>query len=386
MLRRALWVGLGALAAGGCSCGDSSGGADASVREDGGGRTDGAAGPDAALPLIWIDFSITGCTPPEGGPPAAGTSPDAGPGGEPPCRGAAPLALQFIPIAPAPVDVYEWRFEGDGSEPDSRATPDHVFAQPGVYDVSLNAQGPGGTADTLKQGIVVVEPAPIGGPCDGAEQCASGLCLCGGGGCEGLATGLCSAPCSGPCAEGVCADLAPSLPSAPEPWQEKLCLAGCAETGACPPGSHCSELVAGDGGGWVLACFPPGPLAGLGESCARPSGDLDDALCASGDCLAEGLRGLCGASCGPGNPCPPSAACASFDGGPPGPTCLARCDADSACDSDPWLACQAPGGTGAKSFTVDEPASPGGYCAPRACSSPQECPQGQCVAGFCGPG
>jgi PKD repeat protein len=381
--RRALWMAVGALALSpGCSCGGSRAGADASLREDGSASADGAAGPDAALPLIWIDFTITGCGG-AGGAGAEGATPDAGPGEEP-CHGAAPLALGFIPIAPAPVEVYEWRFEGDGSDPDSRATPDHVFAEPGIYDVSLNAQGPGGTANALKKGIVVVEPAPIGAPCDGDLQCASGTCLCGGGACEGLATGFCSAPCAGSCDEGVCADLGPTDPGAPEPWQDQLCLAGCEDT-ACPAGSECSELLAGGGGGWVLACFPPGPLAAIGASCALPTGELDDELCASGDCVAEGLRGLCGGSCGPGNRCPPSAACATFEGGPPGPTCLARCDGFAACDGDPWLACQAPGGTGALSFTVDEPVSPGGYCAPKACSNDPECPQGQCSGGFCGP-
>lgn len=371
-----LWVGLGALALAlpGCSCGSSSAAADAASGDGGGERSDGAIGPDAALPLIWIDFAMTGCA--SGGEPG----PDAG--AEEPCRGAAPLSLGFIPIAPAPVTVYAWHFD---EETDSRATPDHVFAEPGVYDVSLDASGPGGTANVLKPGIVVVETAASGAPCDRDVQCTSGTCVCAGGSCDGVATGFCSAPCTGNCDDGVCADLAPTGPAAPEPWQDQLCLADCAGGAPCPSGQVCSELLAGGGDGWVLACFAPGPLAALGESCARPSGDLDDELCASGDCLAEGIRGLCGASCGGGEPCPPSAACATFEGGSPGPTCLARCDADTTCDADPWLACQAPGGTGVKSFTVDEPASPGGYCAPRACSSPGECPQGRCVNGFCGP-
>jgi PKD repeat protein len=364
---RALWIPVSALAlVAGCSCDGSSAAADAAPGDDGAAAADGAAGPDAALPLIWIDFAITGCAGPE----------------VEPCRGPAPLTLGFIPIAPAPVEVYEWRFEGDGSEPDSRPTPEHVFALPGVYDVSLNAQGPGGTANHMKPGIVVVEPAALGAPCDGDPQCASGACLCAGSTCNSLPAGFCAAPCAGSCEVGVCSNLGPTAPGAPEPWQEILCLADCAEGAPCPAGTGCSELLAGGGDGWVLACFPPGPLGAIGDSCARPSGDLADELCASGACLAEGLRGLCGASCGPGD-CPPSAACASFEGG--GASCLARCDADTPGDGDPWLACQAPGGTGARAFTVDEPISPGGYCAPKACSGDPECPQGRCDAGFCGP-
>ena len=366
-----------ALAVPGCSCGESSTGVDAAALDDGGRRADGAASPDAALPLLWIDFAMTGC---QGGAGPAVRAPDAGPVEEP-CRGAAPLALGFVPIAPAPVTVYEWRF---GDESDDRTTPDHVFALPGVYDVSLDASGPGGTAQVLKEGIVVVEPAAIGAPCDRDLQCASSSCVCGGGACDGLATGFCSAVCAASCDEGVCADLAPTDPPDPAPWQDQICLADCTGGAPCPAGSRCSELLAA-GGGWLSACFPPGPLASLGESCALPSGAFDDALCASGDCLGEGLRGLCGADCGPANPCPASAACATFTGGTPGRTCLARCDVDTACDADPWLACQAPGGTGEKSFEVDEASSPGGYCAPRACGGPGECPQGQCVNGFCGP-
>src|SRR6185503_17686375 len=140
-----------ALAVPGCSCGESTAGVDAAALDDGGRRADGAASPDAALPLLWIDFAMTGC---QGGAGPAVRAPDA-----------------------APVTVYEWRF---GDESDDRTTPDHVFALPGVYDVSLDASGPGGTAQVLKEGIVVVEPAAIGAPCDRDLQCASSSCVCGG--------------------------------------------------------------------------------------------------------------------------------------------------------------------------------------------------------------
>jgi PKD repeat protein len=362
-----------------CSCGEGGGGADASPQGDGSAFTDGAVGPDSALPLIWIDFAITGCG--EG----TGPGPDAGPsdaGAEAPCRGSAPLDLEFVPVAPAPVDIYEWRF-GDGSEPDGRASPDHTFVQPGTYDVALSAQGPGGTAGTTKVGIVVVEPGLLGATCDDGAQCASESCVCGGSSCAGFDAGFCTADCSDalPCAEGVCADLAPIVPD-PEPWQANLCLVDCAAEAPCPDGSRCRELRRGDGAGWVSGCFAGDGLADLGESCVRPNGDRADELCASGSCLAEGLRGLCGAQCGPANPCPASSACATFETG--ARSCMARCDADSTCDSDPWLDCQAPGGAGDKAFTVDEAPSPGGYCAPKTCTGPGQCPQGQCIDGFCG--
>jgi len=319
-----------------------------------------------------------------GGPDAGEAVADAGPIVEP-CPGAAPLRLEFVPIAPAPVELHEWNF-GDGSEPDRRATPEHVYAWPGTYDVSLFGQGPGGTAGVTKAALVVVSPGAIGNPCSEEGQCASGTCVCGSVPCAGLATGLCSASCSesAPCKEGVCADLAPIAPPEPAEWQARLCLADCSGGEPCPEGQVCRELRRGDAGGWVSACFAPGLLGDIGDSCADAGGDLQGELCASGQCLAEGRRGVCSAPCAT-EPCPPSAACATFNTGVHGPSCLARCDADTACAADPWLACEPAGGPGAKGFTVDERPSPDGYCAPESCSGPDECPLGQCQNGFCGP-
>jgi PKD repeat protein len=371
-------------AAPGCSCGDGASAADAAVGGDGGAIEDAAVHADAALPLIWIDFSVVGCD--VGATALAGgdAGPDEADAGRPfePCRGAAPLRLSFTPIAPAPVDRHEWSF-GDGGEPDRRASPDHVYTLPGTYDVSLFGQGPGGTAAVTKPGLVEVRPGAIGNPCADDAQCASGSCLCGAEACAGIATGFCSAACSAaePCAEGVCADLAPAAPPDPAAWQARLCLADCAA--GCAGGQVCRELRRGDGDGWTLACFAPGLLGDIGDSCADAGGQRQDELCTSGLCAAEGLRGACIAGCA-ADPCPPSAACATFNGGG-APSCLARCDADTACAGDPWLACEAPGGPGAKGFIVDEKPSRDGYCAPEACEAPEECPQGQCANGFCGP-
>ena len=360
-----------------CSCGDSADAADAGPG-DGGLLRDAAAPADATAPLIWVDFSVGGCSE----APAADAGPASGPDSAEQCHGAAPLRLTFVPVAPATVDLYEWSF-GDGSDPDRRSTPDHVYAEPGVYDVSLFAQGPGGTAATAKQALVVVSPGATGNPCSADAQCASGACVCGAEPCAGLVSGFCSEPCSGaaPCAEGVCANLAPAAPADPAAWQARLCLADC--SAGCTEGQVCRELLRGDGTGWVLGCFAPGLLGDLGASCADQDGALQDELCASGECLAEGMRGLCSASCERGG-CPPSAACATFNTGARPPTCLARCGA-AACAGDPWLACEAPGQPGPDGFTVDEPASRGGYCAPESCEGNDDCPLGQCQNGYCGP-
>ncbi|HKE20166.1 MAG TPA: PKD domain-containing protein [Kofleriaceae bacterium] len=352
-----------------CSCGGGEAASDAGPVGDGGIPGDAAAPADASAPLIWIDFSVTGCA-------------AAGAGGEP-CTGAAPLRLEFVPIAPAQVDFVEWSF-GDGSRPDQRFAPDHVYTSPGVYDVSLFAEGPGGTAAVTRQALVDVSPGGLGGACFADQQCASGACVCGAEPCTGLASGFCSQPCAGAaCGEGVCADLAPTAPPDPAPWQAPLCLADCGGGAECPGGTVCRELP-GAGGGWVQGCFAAGLVGDIGDSCAGDGGAPDGGRCASGECLAEGLRGLCSAGCGDDDACPPSAACATFNRGG-SPSCLARCDADTPCDADPWLACEPAGGTGGAGFTVDEPPSDGGYCAPRRCAGPDDCPLGRCQGGFCAP-
>ena len=381
---RAIALAALAAAAPGCSCGDNAAGADAAAVDGDGGRLyDASMGPDAIAPLIWIDFSITGCV--SGAGVALGGEPDAGAeapdaGAVEPCRGGAPLALEFVPIAPAAVDDYEWSF-GDGSEPDGRAAPVHVYAAPGVYDVSLSAQGPGGTAGVTRVGAVVVGPGGIGAPCGDDDDCESALCVCEEGSCAGIASGFCASPCGdeAPCETGACAQLQPAMVADPDEWQTTLCLPACDEGQACAAGTVCRELLRGDEPGWVSACFAPGLLGDIGDSCVDAGGDLQDALCAGGLCLAEGQRGLCSADCDDGA-CPASATCATFDDGTPTPSCVARCDADTACDSDPWLACTIDG------FTVDEVVSDDGYCAPRTCEGPEDCaPLGACNAGFCGP-
>lgn len=393
-----LAVALAALGpSGGCSCGDGlpPAGDSGPVPRDGSGPNGdaGASAGDAAQPLLWVDFSITGCastgaadTPDAGPAPANG---DAGPTAAI-CHGPAPLRLSFAPVSPAPIDVYQWTF-GDGSAPDGRAAPDHLFTTPGTYDVALSVQGPGGTAGISKAGIVVVGPGALGGACSDSSACASGDCVCGAGdgGCTGVAAGFCSAACSAaaPCAGGaVCADLSAAAGGQPPAaWQARLCLPDCSSGAPCPAGLTCRELLRGDAGGWVSACFAPGLVGDVGDSCTAPDGSLDDAACATGACLSLGLRGMCSAPCSAGT-CPPSAACAVFAGGSPAPSCVARCGPGTPCDGDPLLACEPAGGNGALSFTVDETPSDQGYCAPRHCTVPDDCGSlGQCQGGFCTP-
>ena len=351
------------------TCGDNSARAIDAAASDGLPPGDGMGRIDAATPLTFVDFAVGGCA-------------EAGDG----CAGPSPLALQFTPIAAATVDVYLWSF-GDGTF-SSQAAPRHVYTEPGTYTVRLDVEGPGGAIGVTKADLVIVGLAELASPCERDDQCATGLCVCGEG--DGscppalAGRGFCAADCeAAPCAAGVCVDLAPSDPASPEDWQRSLCLPDCAAA-ACAGDLACRSLRAAGSGDWEKACFVTGVLGDIGASCVDAGGVPDDARCASGSCLAQGARGLCGYDCSTA-PCPEEAECASF-GGSLGDQCLRPCDASFDCAIDPWLGCEDPGGAGDLGFTVDGAAAPGGYCAPRSCTMPADCgSEGQCTGGYCGP-
>lgn len=351
------------------TCGDNSFPAvDGSV-DDGGRPGDGGGTTDAVVPLTAVDFAVGGCADTTAG-----------------CAGPAPLRLQFTPISTAAIDVYLWSF-GDGAV-SGQAAPIHVYREPGTYTVSLDVQGAGGAIGTTKDDHVSVAPGALAAPCERDEQCASGLCVCGEGDGDcppGLAgRGFCSADCgAAPCDEGACVDLAPADPATPEDWQRELCLPDCSAT-PCGAGLTCRSLRDGAGDGWASACFVAGVLGDVGEPCFDSTGAPDNDRCTSGQCLDEGARGLCGFDCS-SDECPADTECASFAGSL-GDQCLRICDAGFECDADPWLACEPPGGAGARGFTVPGGAAPGGYCAPATCDAPADCgTEGQCTMGFCGP-
>lgn len=373
LARSSVLVTIACLPAGCLStCGDNSlPGVDAAA-SDGGRDDDGGSDVDAAQPLTFVDFAVGGC---------------AGLGSG--CVGPSPLELQFTPIAGGAIDVYLWSF-GDG-EVSGQAGPSHVYRDPGSYTVSLDVEGPGGAIGVFKTDFVTVEPAPLAAPCERDEQCASGLCVCGegDGSCPAslAGRGFCSADCAAtPCADGVCVDLAPSDPGSPEDWQRELCLPDCSSD-SCDGGRAdlaCRSLRRAGDTDWLRACFAADVLGDIGASCSDAGGNPDDARCSSGQCLPEGARGVCAYDCSTAE-CPAEAECASFSGSL-GDQCLRVCDLAFDCSGDPWLACEPPGGAGAKGFTVAGAPAPGGYCAPGTCTMASDCgTEGQCTMGFCGP-
>lgn len=71
-----------------------------------------------------------------------------------PVSGTAPLAVDFLAVTSGVVHTWHWDF-GDGNT-SSAAAPSHVYPNPGTYDVSLTASGPGGTDQRLRAGFITV--------------------------------------------------------------------------------------------------------------------------------------------------------------------------------------------------------------------------------------
>lgn len=376
-----------AALAGGCKD-DQPAAVDAGVSPaDAAAARDAVAPGDGGTSLTWVTFAASGCVADE----PAGT-----------CRGQAPLTVNFSAVAPAPVDVHVWQFgdespNDDGGDGDGGAGADtdaasvtHVYTLPGSYDVTLTVRGPGGSATVTRAAAIVVEPAAQGSACSDDAQCqddGGGDCVCDERGdlCTGsMGRGLCSSACSSDdeCGAGVCAALATGEGTGAQDWQRNLCVPACGPEGHCPEGLTCQPLLAGDGQRWVDACFVPAVLAPIGGSCLSAGGEPVHAACSSGLCLELGARGACASPC-PSGACPSGAACADIDG--LGAQCVARCqDPDSDCDSDPWLACEAPAEV-ADGFTVDEPPAAAGYCTRRRCQGDGDCgSEGTCAAtGYC---
>lgn len=75
-----------------------------------------------------------------------------------PVQGAAPLAVGFSDQSTGQVASWSWDF-GDGTAKSTEKSPQHSYAAPGVYTVSLLVTGPGGaTHQTTKSGYVKVAP------------------------------------------------------------------------------------------------------------------------------------------------------------------------------------------------------------------------------------
>jgi PKD repeat protein len=315
-------------------------------------------------PTLAVDFSVEGC-------PSFDSESVS-------CTGTVPLALRFVPMVTAPVLYYIWDF-GDKTSSDP-TTPSHVYTVPGVYSVSVVASGADGIVRKTHLDFVAAEAKALGEPCDLDAQCLEGLfCLCPAGACDyGPPRGTCTAHCqAGACPDDqICVDLATTAAnSLTEPWQASLCLRGCDTDADCNGGLHCRSLPPGAGSTWVKACFSELP-SNLGESCVDASGAMRDNLCVRGVCASLGAKGMCTLACS-SETCPPGSDCAILGDGRK--LCLRPCGNGFACDQDPLLQCLPPGSGDLGYRLADASATTSTYCAPKRCSSDDDClPFGQC--------
>jgi hypothetical protein len=377
--------------------------------------TDGgldASGPDGVAsdvpaPLA-LDLSVTGCARYDVSVPR--------------CAGPPPLVLSFAPVGSPTLTRFVWTF-GDGTPSSTERAPTHTYALPGVYDVSVVAEGAMGSISRPAPKLVEVTALPAGAACDVSAQCAAGLsCRCAGGACgDGFARGLCTRACDGAtCGAGAaCAALA--LPptttlatdagvsdavgdasadagdaradagdASPDAGDASTsadaaapaagaCLATCVADADCSAGLRCRAAPAvGGAARWVRSCVPPA-FGDVGAPCRDENGALDDGACATGQCTDLGALGACGATCGAAGACPAGAACATFGNGRA--LCLAPCGAGATCARDPLLRCEAAGAAGALGFQISPaPAAGTTFCAPRTCASSNDCgPSGTCT-------
>ncbi|MBN2574756.1 MAG: PKD domain-containing protein [Deltaproteobacteria bacterium] len=325
---------------------------------------------DAPISLI-VDFAVENC-------------PDFDPVKRT-CTGKVPLAVRFVPLATTTITNYFWYF-GDAPDYNTETAPNHVYAAPGVYHVTMVAMGTSGAVVTKTHAdFIVAQANTVGDPCEDNAQCEPGtFCLCPpGAACTGgPARGMCTTECSatGLCGEGqVCAGLRTSTPQSPEPWQTSLCLPACTTDADCGAGLRCRPLPPGPAGiSWVRGCFSEIPRD-VGDPCMDGNGDRRDDLCASGMCADIGALGMCTATC-QYDSCPPGSDCAMLGDGRK--LCLRPCIGSYTCARDPLLTCVVPGsgdlgyrvpsGGGASSASV--------YCAPKPCTANDDClPTGTCV-------
>lgn len=153
----------------------------------------------------------------------------------------------------------------------------------------------------------VIERRPLGAPCDGALDCASGFCV---GQDAGWLAGMCSADCAQTAcpADSACVTLGLDAICVPTCDNDAPCRQGyaCYAGGYCLPecgtGWSCGE-------GWTCEADGTCAAAAIGEACEASS------QCASGLCMPEVIDGeethwpggMCMSECS--DPCPEEASC-----------------------------------------------------------------------------
>ncbi len=91
-------------------------------------------------------------TPPPPVPPAAEFSAS-------PTTGTAPLTVSFTDESTGAINTWSWSF-GDGGT-STEQSPSYTYSDAGIYDVSLEVTGPGGSDTETKFDYITVSAAPV---------------------------------------------------------------------------------------------------------------------------------------------------------------------------------------------------------------------------------
>src|SRR6478735_4724253 len=73
--------------------------------------------------------------------------------------GCAPLVVNFTDASTGNISSWTWNF-GNGNPPSSLQNPSATYSNPGTYNVTLTASGPGGTNSVTKNAFITVYDKP----------------------------------------------------------------------------------------------------------------------------------------------------------------------------------------------------------------------------------
>ena len=80
-----------------------------------------------------------------------------------PTVGCAPLTVQFSDSSDAYKASYLWTFDGARPDTSTQQSPEFVFDEPGIYNVTLNLENPAGKDSVVVEGLIQVDGAPQAG-------------------------------------------------------------------------------------------------------------------------------------------------------------------------------------------------------------------------------
>ncbi|HVZ72505.1 MAG TPA: PKD domain-containing protein [Polyangia bacterium] len=259
------------------------------------GTSDGAVG-DGPAPLA-LDLAVTGC---------ASYSV-----GQARCTGGPPLTLSFSPVGSPSLTRFLWTF-GDGTPGSTDRAPTHTYTLPGLYDVSVVADGPAGSVSRMRAMLVQVTTLATGAPCDVDAQCAAGVsCRCASGSCgAAFARGVCTRACP---STGCGAGAACAAFSFPTPGTGGSADAGASDAAQVSDGATSDARDAAADHAPTDAATTPDAATGdaLPDTLALEDGPSAGGDASSADAAAVTSGGVCLGACTADADCPAGLGCRS---------------------------------------------------------------------------